>query len=60
MKVSLVLTILNDDGSEFSKSVNEWAGMTRAETNYLEAMGLKFLGELNKIGEEAAAGKKVA
>lgn len=57
MKVRVELVITNDDGSEFSRQVNEWSGMTRAETNYLEGMGIKFLDELNKIGEKLAPDK---
>lgn len=57
MKVKIEFVITNDDGSEFSRQVNEWAGMTRAETNYLEGMGIKFLDELNKIGEKLASDK---
>jgi hypothetical protein len=59
MRIKVDFVITNEDGTEFSRNTNEWVGLSREEANFLEGMGVEFLGKLNAIGREqlAAEGK---
>jgi hypothetical protein len=57
MKAKLTFVVTNDDGSPFSSTTQEWDGLDRAQSNWLEGQGLAFLKGLNDFGAQEAAKK---